>query len=237
MTLCNSLAAAVHDGKHYSSRSDRVKTWNLTFFSAFHCPCYSLCLLFIFTAWNFHFYAFRVTILNFSNGFEYFPPLNKTEGQQGDMFLIIYLTSEQQSKLNGLACCLFLLGSLKLHRFPHDIIFCPGLFLHGMRFFATVHANQKQWFMHRSCGEWNIKFNFAAIELRLQQAQAWHGEPRMLLPRGNSLLPPQYAKATYEWNICLMSDLSSVYSLYIDTWTLEEGGRRSYSTVTKQWVA
>lgn len=157
--------------------------------------------------------------------FIFISSLNERGGQKGDMFLIIYLTSEQQSKWNGLACCLFLLGSLELHCFPHDIIFCPGLFLHGMRFFATVHANQKRWFMHHSHGEWNIKFNFAAIELCLQRAQAWHGEPCMLLPRRNSLLPPQYAKATYEWNICLMSDLSSVYSLYrhMDAW----GGRKA----------
>ncbi len=155
----------------------------------------------------------------------------------GAMFLIIYLTWEQPSELNGPACCLFLLGSLRLHCFSRDIIFCPGLFLHGMRLLATVHANQKLWFMHLSRGEWNIKFNFAAVELCLLRAQAWHGEPGLPPPRRNSLLPPQYAKATFEWNICLMSEQSSVYSLYTDTRKRGGGRRRSYSTVTKQWVA
>lgn len=155
----------------------------------------------------------------------------------GAMFLIIYLTWEQPSELNGPACCLFLLGSLRLHCFSRDIIFCPGLFLHGMRLLATVHANQKLWFMHLSRGEWNIKFNFAAVELCLLRAQAWHGEPGLPPPCRNSLLPPQYAKATFEWNICLMSEQSSVYSLYTDTWKRGGGRRRSYSTVTKQWVA
>lgn len=45
------------------------------------------------------------------------------------MFLIIYLTSEQQSELNAPPPrCLFLLGSPRLHCFPHDIIFCPVYF-------------------------------------------------------------------------------------------------------------
>lgn len=136
---------------------------------------------------------------------------------EGAMFLIIYLTSQQQSELNGPACCLFLLGCLRLHCFSCDIIFCPGLFLHGMRLLATVHANQKLWFMHLSCSGLNIKFNFAAVELCLPRAQAWHGEPGLPLLHENSLLPPQYAKATFEWNICLMSEQSIVYFLYTDT--------------------
>lgn len=103
--------------------------------------------------------------------------LNERGGRKRAMFLIIYLTSEQQSELNGPACCLFLLGSLRLHCFSCDIIFCPGLFVHGMRLLATVHANQKLWFMHLSCSGLNIKFNFAAVELCLPPAQAWHGEP------------------------------------------------------------
>lgn len=69
--------------------------------------------------------------------------LDERGGPVGAVFLIIYLTSEQQSELNGPACCLFLLGSLRLHCFSSDIIFCPGLFLHGMRLLATLHANQK----------------------------------------------------------------------------------------------
>lgn len=129
------------------------------------------------------------------------------------MFLIIYLTSEQQSELNAPHRCLFLLGSPRLHCFPHDIIFCPGLFL-----LATVHANQKLWFMHLSCNGLNIKFNFAAVELCVPRAQPWHGEPGPRPPRENSLLPPQYAKATFEWNICLVSEQSNVYSLHTDTW-------------------
>lgn len=145
--------------------------------------------------------------------------LNESAGRR-DMFLIIYLTSEQRSELNGPACCLFLLGSLRLHCFCRDIIFCPGWCLHRTRLIATVHANQKLWFMHLSLREWNIKFNFAAVELCLRRAPAWHGEPGLPPPpppRRNSLLPPQYAKATFEWNICLMSEQSSVYSLYTDT--------------------
>lgn len=91
--------------------------------------------------------------------------------------------------------------------------FLPGLFL-----LATVHANQKLWFMHLSCNRLNIKFNFAAVEVCLPRAQPWHGEPGPRPPRENSLLPPQYAKATFEWNICLVSEQSSVYSLHTDTW-------------------
>lgn len=75
-------------------------------------------------------------------------------------------------KCTPLPYCLFLLGSMRLHCFPHDIIFCPGLCL-----LATVHANQKLWFMHLSCSGLDIKFNFAAVEGRLPWAQPRHGEP------------------------------------------------------------
>lgn len=69
-----------------------------------------------------------------------------------------------------------------------------------------------------SCNGLNIKFNFAAVEVCLPRAQPWHGEPGRRPPRGNSLHPPQYAKATFEWNICLVSEQSSVCSLHTDTW-------------------
>lgn len=149
------------------------------------------------------------------------------DGKQADaMFLIIYLTSEQQSEWNApppssSSYCLFLLGSMRLHCFPHDIIFCPGLCL-----LATVHANQKLWFMHLSCGGLDIKFNFAAVEgVPAPRSASTRCTGARGRPRGNSLLPPQYAKATFEWNICLVSEQSSVHSPRADTWKRGGEGR------------
>lgn len=134
----------------------------------------------------------------------------------GAMFLIINLTWEQRAELNGPACCLFLLVALRLHCFAVTS-YSVLVYFAWDEVAHTLHANQKLWFMHLSRGEWNIKFNFAAVELCPRRAQAWHGEPGLPPPRRNSLLPPQYAKATFEWNICLVSDPSSVYSLYTDS--------------------
>lgn len=151
--------------------------------------------------------------------------------REAAMFLIIYLTSRAAVWIRW--PCLLLVfirrSEITLFFFPRDIIFHPGLFLHGMRLLATVHANQKLWFMHLSCGGLNIKFNFAAVEPCLPRAEAWHGELGLPELRGNSLLPPQYAKATFEWNICLMSERSSVYALYTDTWERGGGGEGAHT--------
>ncbi len=52
-------------------------------------------------------------------------------GEERALVLIIYLTWEQRSEWNGPACCLFLLGSLRLHCFPVTsfsvlLYFCMG---------------------------------------------------------------------------------------------------------------
>lgn len=131
------------------------------------------------------------------------------------------------------ARCLFLLGSLRLHCFPHDIIFCPGLCL-----LATVHANQKLWFMHLSCNGLNIKFNFAAVEVCLPPAQPWHGEPGAPAAAPREFITSSTICESNIW----MKHLSGVrteqrlLSPYRYMETGRRGKRRSHLTVTKQPV-
>lgn len=152
------------------------------------------------------------------------------------MFLIIYLTSEQQAELNGPACCLFLLGSLRLHCFSCDIIFCLGLFLHGMRLLASVHANQKLWFMHLSCSRLNIKFNFAAVERCLPRAQAWHmvNQACRCCAGIHYFLHNMRKQHLNETFVSCQNRVASTLSIQIHK-NGEDRKRRSYSTVTKQW--
>lgn len=98
--------------------------------------------------------------------------------REAAMFLIIYLTSRAAVWIRWSCLLLVFIRRSEITLFfpPRDIIFHHGLFLHGIRLLATVHANQKLWFMHLSCGGLNIKFNFAAVEPCLPRAEAWHGE-------------------------------------------------------------
>ncbi len=121
--------------------------------------------------------------------------------------------------------------------FSCDIIFCPALFLHGMRLLATVHANQKFWFMHLSRSEWNIKFNFAAVELRLHRAQADTVNRACRRRAGiHYFLHNMRKQHLNETFVSCQIRVASTLSIQIHK-SVEEGSGRSDSTVTKQWVA
>lgn len=148
------------------------------------------------------------------------------------MFLIIYLTSEQQSELNAPPSSL-----LVFIRKPEITLFSPWHHFLPPVYFCSPQSMQIKSFdlCTFPATDWTLNLilllrRCACLPPRSSPDTGGNRAPAAA-PGENSLLPPQYAKATFEWNICLVSEQSSVSSLRTDTWKRGgEWGKKALST-------